>query len=263
MNEFTATQIFPQKWAAALRGYTWEQQRNGCSTTSVFRLASPGKPTLFVKAEDRSQPYLELDDEADRLRWLTSAGIPCAAVIDGLSLLHHTWLLLSAVPGQDLASSTLAPAFIVKIMADALRRLHSLPIALCPFDHRAECRINRARLRMKYGMVDEEDLDDEHRGIPLQKLFEQLQAMQPKVEDLVVTHGDACLPNLLADDKGFTGFIDCARLGVADRHQDLALACRSIQFNLGEEWTTPFLEHYGISPDPDKLAFYRLLDEFF
>jgi aminoglycoside 3'-phosphotransferase-2 len=224
---------------------------------------SSDKPTLFVKVEDRTQPDPELDDEADRLRWLGSAGIPCAAVIDEMHSLHHRWLLLSAVPGQDLASLALPPALIVKIMADALLRLHSLPSTSCPFDHRAEFRIKRAGLRMKYGMVDETDLDDERQGIPLEKLFEQLQAMRPATEDLVVTHGDACLPNLLADNSGFTGFVDCGRLGVADRHQDLALACRSIQYNLGEVWTAPFLEHYGISPDPDKLAFYRLLDEFF
>ena len=253
---------FPPEWQQTLSGYKWEQQTIGCSTAGVFRLTFPGRPALFVKTA-ATAPVMELPGEAERLRWLAARGIPCAAVIDEVKEARRNWLLLSAVPGHDLAAATLEPAAIVKIMANALRGLHHIPTALCPFDHRAALRMAQAHARMEAGMVDEEDLDEERLGIPLQQLFEQLQATMPLTEDLVVAHGDACLPNLLADDSGFTGFIDCGRLGVADRHQDLALACRSIQYNLGEEWTSPFLDHYGIVPDPDKLAFYRLLDEFF
>ena len=88
-------------------------------------------------------------------------------------------------------------------------------------------------------------------------------ATRPGVEDAVVTHGDACLPNLMLHGDAFAGFVDCGRLGVADRHQDLALACRSIRHNLGEPCVEPFFAAYGLAPDPARLAFYDLLDELF
>ncbi|EMV5053014.1 APH(3') family aminoglycoside O-phosphotransferase [Pseudomonas aeruginosa] len=144
-----------------------------------------------------------------------------------------------------------------------LQRMDRLPLEACPFDHRLEHRLADASARAEAGLIDEEDFDDERQGMPVQNLLDELYASRPGQEDLVVTHGDACLPNFMVHQGQFSGFIDCGRLGVADRYQDLALTARSIERNLGKEWLAPFFALYGVEMDAERIAFFCLLDEFF
>ncbi|WP_246718321.1 MULTISPECIES: APH(3') family aminoglycoside O-phosphotransferase [Rhizobium] len=241
-----------------------EQDALGRSTASVFRLEGEGLPALYLKVEEVAT-FGELADEAARLGWLKASGLPCPEVIARESDGEHNWLLISALPGSDLASaSALTPLVRVELLAAALLDLHRLPIASCPFDHRLERRIATAKARMQAGIVDETDFDATRLGKSAEALFAELESRRPGREDLVVAHGDACLPNFITSEKGFSGYIDCSRLGVADRYQDIALACRSIAHNFGEALVQPFLDRYGMpATDPARLDYYRLLDEFF
>lgn len=252
----------PHAWHARLTDARWQRQTIGESGADVFRIEAANAEVLFLKSEPAG-PFAELPGEIARLEWLARHDLPAPAVVEHALEHDRHWLLMRAVPGHDLASGPFGPAEIVARLADALRLLHRVPVATCPFDHRLAHRIEDAHARAVAGQVDESDFDDERAGWTAIDLFEQLRATRPAIEDLVVTHGDACLPNLMATAEGFTGFIDCGRVGVADRWQDLALAARSIGFNLGEAWTAPFFERYGIAPDAERIAFYCLLDEFF
>ncbi|MBR2687146.1 MAG: aminoglycoside 3'-phosphotransferase [Aquamicrobium sp.] len=245
-------------------GYGARQQMTGLSDAGVFKLDAPGKSSLFLKIDD-ANGFAEVPAEAERLRWLAAQGISCPEVLAFAVHGGRNWLLMSALPGKDLESAGPLPAeTTIAMIAGALRTLHALDVHSCPFDHRLERRIADARARLEAGLIDEEDFDGERLGQTAQQVFADLVALRPTSEDLVVTHGDACLPNLMVDGGRFSGFIDCGRLGVADRCQDLALVCRSIRDDFGEEWIAPFLALYGKpDADPAKLSYYQLLDEFF
>ena len=253
----------PQSWQAELACYRPVRQTAGKSAATVLRLEAPDRPALFVKTM-RADPQNEIASEVARLRWLADTGIPCPRVLAETQEAGRDWLLMSAVSGKNLVSgSGLEPARIVAFAAEGLRKLHQQEIASCPFDGRIRTRIEQARIRMEAGLVDEDDFDEEHQNCRAETLFERLEADVPEHEELVVAHGDAGLSNLLADCNGFSGFVDCARLGVADRHQDLSLTMRDIAHDLGEVWLPVFLRHYGIPANEKKNAFFRLLDEFF
>ena len=117
---------------------------------------------------------------------------------------------------------------------------------------------------MQAGLVDESDFDDERRDWTAVQVMNELLRTRPAHEDIVVTHGDPCLPNLLIDGEYLSGFIDVGCLGLADRHADLALACWSLKHNIGPEMAEHFLEVYGRGlVDASKLEYYLLLDEMF
>src|SRR5690606_20192088 len=171
-------------------------------------------------------PVGELADEAARLRWLRQQNLACPEVLAFEIAPAHSFLLMTRLPGQDLASAvgTLAPERIVDILASALKSMHAIDPASCPFDHRLEVRIEDARKRVEAGAVDEEDFEEGREGRTAQGGFEALVGLNAASEDIVVTDGDACLPTFMADKDAFSGFIDCRRRGLADGHQDLALA---------------------------------------
>ncbi|GLY51503.1 aminoglycoside 3'-phosphotransferase [Lentzea sp. NBRC 102530] len=191
-------------------------------------------------------------DEHDRLRWLGEHfEVPeIRAFTDG-------WLVLADVGAPSLASAD--PVHAATVLGHVLRDLHALPVTSCPFDATIPVVLEQARRNVAAGLVDADDFDDDNLGATPEELFERLVATAPQHEDLVVAHGDFCPPNVLLRADGTTVLIDVARLGVSDRHRDLALAHRE----LGEEAVAAFDRAYGLTPRPEVLAWYRLLDEFF
>jgi len=251
----------PSAIAALVEGSDVERVDIGESTARVFRITTPDRGLLFLKHAPRDA---ELSAEAARLRWLSGrAQVPdvVAFTIEN----DEEYLLMTGLPGLNgVSAARQGPESVCRAMAHALKQLHAQDASRCPFDQTVDAQIARARRRTHAGLVDESDFDRERLGRSASELLVELEAKRPADESRALTHGDACLPNVIVDGERFSGFIDCGRAGIADPYQDLALAARSIEGNLGSRWSDIFFREYGISdPDLGKLAFYRLLDEFF
>jgi len=189
---------------------------------------------------------LDLDAEAARLRW---AGRYTAVppVLDSGADAAGNWLVTAGLPGENAVSRRWKadPATAVAAIGRGLRHLHdTLPVDGCPFSWGAA-----DRLAVIHAM---------NPGPGSGKLARL--ADIPPVDVAVVCHGDSCAPNtLIADDGTCTGHVDLGALGVADRWADLAVATWSTTWNYGPGWEGALLDAYGIGPDPDRTAYYRLL----
>jgi kanamycin kinase len=226
----------------------------------VYRLRSGSGEVRYLKIAERSW-HPGLLDEAERMRWAREC-LPVPAVVGAGAEGDVSWLLTAAMPGvSGVDPAWMArPRELVEILARGLRRFHDVPVAGCPFDFRLDAALELAARRVHGGdVVPERDFHPEHLCLTASEALQRLERTRPATEDLVVCHGDYCFPNVLISGGEATGFLDLGELGVADRWWDLAVATWSTVWNVGAEFEAGFLRTYGIEPDPDRIAYYRLL----
>ncbi|WP_129935401.1 APH(3'') family aminoglycoside O-phosphotransferase [Escherichia coli] len=183
-------------------------------------------------------------------------------------------LVITAIPGvpaADLSGADLLKAW--PSMGQQLGAVHSLSVDQCPFERRLSRMFGRAVDVVSRNAVNPDFLPDEDKSTPQLDLLARVERELPvrldqERTDMVVCHGDPCMPNFMVDPKTLqcTGLIDLGRLGTADRYADLALMIA----NAEENWAAPdeaerafavLFNVLGIeAPDRERLAFYLRLD---
>ncbi|MER7703607.1 APH(3'') family aminoglycoside O-phosphotransferase [Kitasatospora sp. NPDC097605] len=250
-------------------GGAWLPVTTGESGALVFRSADAARYAKCVPAAGAA----DLTAERDRIAWLDGQGVPGPRVLDWYDGDAGACLVTGAVPGvpaDQVAPEDLRGAW--GRIAEAVRRLHELPVRSCPFGRRLDSMVARARDVVVRDAVNPEFLPDEQRRTPPTELLAAVTREVPRrlvqeSADTVVCHGDLCLPNIVLDPRTLdvSGFVDLGRLGQADRHADLAL----LLANARETWTdevqaqaadTAFADRYGMPLDHDRLRFYLGLD---
>jgi kanamycin kinase len=250
----------PTHLLAGMAGWETTVAWSLIAEVTTWRLQSPGGEVRYLKVARRGWEQ-GLAAEHERLAW-AAGRLTVPPVLDYGRDDEREWLLTAGLTGVNATDDGLRadPARLVPLLAAGLRRFHALAVAECPFDSRLSVMLASAQRRVAAALVDaRRDLHRDHGDITAEEALTRLARQRPSQEDLVVCHGDYCLPNVLICDGRVSGYVDLGQLGVADRWADLAIATWSVTWNLGPGWEDLFLDAYGIQHDAAKLAFYRLL----
>ncbi|MEI6914122.1 MAG: APH(3') family aminoglycoside O-phosphotransferase [Armatimonadota bacterium] len=252
------------EWRPGGQPYLVQTLTTGYSGAEVLRLNYHDHSPLVLKMR-KLGPGITLKEEADRLEWACKR-LPTAEVFSYCADDVHEFLLMTNIRGVSLEQHANAPEVdaIAHVLADGLRQIHGLSVADCPFDETLDIKLKRAEEGVLANLVSPEQFAEEHKGWSSQDILQQLIDTRPADEDLVVTHGDYCLPNILMDNGRLAGFVDLGLFGIADRYQDLALASRSLEWNNNAEQIPLLFKAYGLETvDEEKLKYYQMLDELY
>lgn len=238
----------------------------GESGCNIWRLDNPDRqPQAYLK-HGRGSLADAIADEMVRLRWMRSR-LPAPRIIQFVAVAEECWLVTEAIHGksarQMLDERGVSAEVIIDALASFMRRVHALPKDQCPYDACLPRRLIDARARIDAGAINIDDFDKERQGRSAEDVWTALQSSLPQSLDIVFTHGDFSLDNILLDGANVTGCIDVGGAGLADRYQDIAI-CWSDLAEYGVDAQARFLEQYGVGEeDRSKLAFFQLLNELF
>ncbi|MFF0306533.1 aminoglycoside 3'-phosphotransferase [Streptosporangium sp. NPDC004379] len=236
----------------------WRNELGGLT----FRLGDASGGGRYVKWVAAGTPEIDLAGEAERLAW-ARRWVTVPRVVEHGADADGAWLVTAALPGRSAVDPrwTADPATAAAAIGRGLRVLHdALPVDGCPFDWSVERRLVRADERLAAGDGPVSELAA-HGCADLAEARARIGA-PPPIDRLVVCHGDACAPNTLLDDDGaFAAHVDLGSLGVADRWADLAVAAWSTDWNYGPGYDGVIYDAYGVAPDTERIAYYRLLWE--
>ena len=250
----------PAQIARYVAGWHSELAWESGPLARTWRLTGPAGEQRYLKSAP-ADGEVPIRGEAVRLRWAGRNGLPVPGVVAACAAGQAEWLLTDALPGRNAVAGELLAALgaLVPILAEGLRRFHQTPADQCPFPSGIAVALDQVRRRLRGGLITTADLHPEHAHLSPAAALDELERLRPDREDLVVCHGDYCLPNVLISGGAASGFVDLGRLGVADRWLDIAVGSWSVTWNLGPGWEDLFFASYGVARDDGRIAFYRLL----
>ena len=235
------------------------------SCADVYLYTHPKKPSLFLKVRNTRLAPQESDllTEKIAMSWLQDK-LNVPSVICFHEECETQYLVMTQIAGvsgiHQYAMNDIPN--LIREFAFGLREIHSISMDSCPLDWRMERFFSWWEGLIEVGAPDSQIPTRETKAFLRNELC-SVKASLPAEEDLVFTHGDYCLPNILIHDGRLSGIIDWGYAGVGDRYRDFVAAYYTIRRNLGAEWVPVFFEEYGLQGlDRDKLMAYQKVHDF-
>lgn len=213
-------------------------------------------------------------NEHQMMRWLQGR-LPVPQLLEEAHVDGYWYLLMSRMDGKYLCDEGILDDQhrLAALAADGLKKLWAIDVSDCPANRTLDQKFCEIEAGLRGGWITKEQAGQPDTYGPggfesPAALFDWLVRHRPE-EELVLSHGDYCMPNLFADDNGLTGFIDLGLAGVADKWVDIDKGLWSMWANsTGQfggrqrEFDRKLLfDALGMEPDEDKLRYYGLLDE--
>ncbi|HMT26483.1 MAG TPA: aminoglycoside 3'-phosphotransferase [Microthrixaceae bacterium] len=247
----------PPEITSVLVESTLEERELGRAGNRLVRGRARYGRGVYLKAAD-GEVGAELLDEAERLRWIDGR-LPVPAVLATAQRDGWVFVVLSAL--QGVPAHEVRGTRAVVALARAMRSVHALPSVPNPFTGIVEHELEEAERRVAAGEIDHDGFLEEVGSGPREVLRNLL--IGPPVDELVFTHGDLCLPNVLISAGIASGIVDWALAGIADPHRDFMSAELTIRRNLDESSIETFYTAYGRDDiDPARTRYFWLLDKF-
>lgn len=260
----------PDKINEITGNQTYEKNNVGMSSSEVLIY-----PKYVLKIQKQT---LETENESEMVTWLKNR-IPVPEILLYYVENGTAYTLMTKIIGKMLCDEEYLnqPEKLIHLVADGLKMLWNVKIDDCPCNvSRLTERLKSARWNVENKMVDMDNTEPETFGengfSDAMELLIWLEHNQPE-EDLVLTHGDLCLPNLFVNQNRISGFIDLGKMGPADRWQDIAIALRSLEHNFAGNYNggkryfkfepQMLLNELDMKINETKKRYYLLLDELF
>lgn len=213
-------------------------------------------------------------NELNMMRWLQGK-LPVPQIIAADMVGETRFLLMSRIPGVYLCNEEVLDdqERLAALVAEGLQRMWAIDVTECPTDRTLDAKFQEIQVGLRNGTITIDTARQEdtygHGGFASPSaLFDWLVRHRP-VEEMVLSHGDYCLPNVFCSDAGLTGYIDLGYAGIADKWVDIEKVIWSMWANTTGQFGGKvrafdrklLFRALNTKPDEEKLRYYSLLSE--